>query len=768
MAEADLATERAALALLDELFDVPESRRASWIADRTSDPKVKARLHAILDADRVSSLRTGAANTVNESAPLPERIGQYRITGLIGRGGMGAVYRGVRDSGDFDHEAAIKLVKPGLLSDILTQRFLAERQTLATLAHPNIARLFDGGSTPEGSPYIIMELIDGIPIDRWAAARSLGQAARLRLLESVADAVAYAHQRLVIHRDITPLNVLVQPDGTPKLIDFGIARPVSDTAEVTTAVDIAGLGRLTARLLPDAPPELAAIIARATAADPAARYATAQAFADDLIAYRGGHPVAAMGGGRRYAVRKFIARHRLAVGSSAAAVVLLVAALVAVLIANAETRRAGREAEARFQQTRAIANAMLFDVFDKVSRVTGATAARTALAKTSVDYLDALAAMQQAPADVRVEAGRGYVRLAEVTGGGQSSQLGRYADAAALLAKAETLLAPAYAANPDVPATAQAFAVMRLEQAGQSLYNSNDTAAAQRQAVDAEKAIAPFASATAEAANSYILAVQTQADSHGWNDEWAPALAQHGRAERFAASLPPALQQDTAVMTARSSNLRLMGEAYHKLQREPEAEATLARAVAINRLLYARAPDDPKILRKLTTSLWYSAVVHRTAERDAKALAAIEEAMELARRLAVRDPGDAGGIQMTAIVGEVLAQVRADAGDRQRSYAASDEVMGAHRRLVALAGNSPGARRSMATALSTRGGNAYNLGDIAAACTSWQEGLGIYTALDASGELSETDRKNGLPEVRGFIADYCKGGKPRRDWPKEM
>jgi serine/threonine-protein kinase len=520
--------------------------------------------------------------------------------------------------------------------------------------------------------------------------------------------------------------------------------------------------------MPDAPRELAAIITRATDTDPDARYATAQAFADDLIAYRTGQPVAAMAGGRRYAVRKFAVRHLLAVGSGAAALLLLIGALVAVLVANTQARRAGREAEARFEQTRAIANAMLFDVFDKVSRVTGATAARTALATTSVAYLDALAAMRSAPADVRVEAGRGYVRLAEVTGGGQSSQLGRYADAAALLAKAESLLAPAYAANPNDQATAQAFAVMRLEQAGQSLYNSNDAAAARKQALAAEKAIVPFASKTADTANSYALAVQTQADSHGWNDEWQPALAQHLRAEKFVASLSPALQGDTAVMTARSSNMRLMGEAFHKLHREPEAEAALAKAVAINRALYARTPGDPKILRKLTTSLWYSAVVHRSAERDAQALEAIEEAMGLARQLGARDPGDAGGTQIFALVGEVLAQVRADAGDKARSYAVNDEVIAAHRALVRLAGNSPGARRSMATALATRGGNAFNLGDIATACTSWQETRAIYADLDRRRELSATDRNNGLPEVNGFIADYCNGGKPKRDWPKQM
>lgn len=266
--------EREAISLFDDLLDVPETARARWIDERTADPAVKARLAELLEADRIASLSTGgAALGLVGSAPLPERIGRYRITALIGRGGMGAVYRGQRDSGDFAHEVAIKLIKPGLLSDALAERFRAERQTLATLQHPNIARLLDGGETEAGAPFIVMELITGLPIDRWAEARTLGTTDRIRLVETAADAVAHAHGRLVVHRDITPLNVLVQDDGTLKLIDFGIARPVPSgetgaTADApATTTDIAALGRLLARLVPQPDAELSAIIEKAARTD---------------------------------------------------------------------------------------------------------------------------------------------------------------------------------------------------------------------------------------------------------------------------------------------------------------------------------------------------------------------------------------------------------------------------------------------------------------------------------------------------------------------
>lgn len=773
------AIERAALSLFDDLLDVPETSRERWIAERTADPAVKARIAELLEADRVSSLRTGgAALGLSGPSPLPERIGQYRIIGLIGRGGMGAVYRATRDAGDFGHEAAIKVIKPGLLSDVLAQRFRAERQTLATLQHPNIARLYDGGETADGSPYIVMELIEGEPIDHWATARNLDEDARLALVETAARAVSHAHQRLVVHRDITPLNVLVQTDGTLKLIDFGIARPafqpspsgLGEGQGSSTATDIAGLGRLLKRLIPQPGPELGAIIARSeqSPAGDAPAYPSADALASDIAALRSGQPVAAMNGGEVYRLRKFAARNRAAVGAASLAMVALVGGLVAVSLANAKAQRAEAEAETRFEQTRGIAKALLFDVFDEVSKVPGATRARETLAKTAITYLDALAAMDDAPPDVRAEAGAGFIRLAKVTGGGESQSLGRYADANALLARADELLAPAYVNTPDDPATALAYATLRLEQAGTNLYNNNDADTARAQAQQAEAAVAPFSTTSAEAARLMATALQAQGDSYSWNNDYPGALPLHQKAEDFLAALPPALQQDADVRSVRSANLRLLAEPQHKLKMNAEARATLDRAIAINRGLLADKPDDPTILRKLAISLWYAAVVHRTNERDAEAHAAISEAVALANRMAARDPDDAGALQLQALTGEVLAQVHADRRDATASKAAMADVLTAHDRLVALAGNAPGARRSRTSALRTSAGNLYNLGDITAACRTWRETLASYLSLKSTNNLSEFDLQNGLPETQGYIRDFCEGGKPRSEWPAAL
>jgi len=170
------------------------------------------------------------------------RIGPYRVIREIGQGGMGAVYLAARADEAFRKEVAIKLIKRGLDTESVIQRFRAERQILASLDHPNITRLLDGGTTEDGLPYFVMEHIQGEPIDNYCEARRLNTVERLKLFQSVCAAVHYAHQNLVIHRDIKPSNVLVTAEGVPRLLDFGIAKLLTpglgsgaDTGSMTAA-----------------------------------------------------------------------------------------------------------------------------------------------------------------------------------------------------------------------------------------------------------------------------------------------------------------------------------------------------------------------------------------------------------------------------------------------------------------------------------------------------------------------------------------------------
>ena len=172
------------------------------------------------------------------SAPsrVGRRIGAYNIVEEIGRGGMGEVYRAGRADGQYEKEVAIKLVRGGYDTASVLERFRHERQILASLDHPNIARLLDGGTTDEGIPYLVMELIEGTPIDQYCDANKLNVTERLHLFVQVCSAVQYAHQRLVIHRDIKPGNILVTREGVPKLLDFGIAKILDPAAISATTV----------------------------------------------------------------------------------------------------------------------------------------------------------------------------------------------------------------------------------------------------------------------------------------------------------------------------------------------------------------------------------------------------------------------------------------------------------------------------------------------------------------------------------------------------
>ncbi|MEM7357186.1 MAG: serine/threonine-protein kinase, partial [Acidobacteriota bacterium] len=169
-----------------------------------------------------------SSSAASETEGLPS-VGSYRLLREIGQGGMGTVYLAARDDDEFEHRVAVKLLRPGANPDSLMRRFRSERQILANLDHPNIGKLLDGGSTAEGRPYLVMELITGQRIDEYCARYQLTIHQRLDLFLDVCAAVAYAHRNLVVHRDIKPTNILVTDDGTPKLLDFGIAKLLDPT-----------------------------------------------------------------------------------------------------------------------------------------------------------------------------------------------------------------------------------------------------------------------------------------------------------------------------------------------------------------------------------------------------------------------------------------------------------------------------------------------------------------------------------------------------------
>jgi non-specific serine/threonine protein kinase/serine/threonine-protein kinase len=238
-------------ALFHAAVGLAPSERRTMLAREAEDPALAAEVERLLAAhDRAGNfIQTPAIALTEVQLPVEElaasglRIGVYRIVREIGRGGMGTVYLAERADEVFHQQVAIKLIKRGMDTDLVLSRFRAERQILASLDHPNIARLLDGGTTEDGLPYFAMEYIEGKPIDAFADEHRLSIAERLGLFLQVCAAVSYAHQHLIVHRDIKPVNILVTADGAPKLLDFGIAKVLQADDDVTATAT--GLRMLT-------------------------------------------------------------------------------------------------------------------------------------------------------------------------------------------------------------------------------------------------------------------------------------------------------------------------------------------------------------------------------------------------------------------------------------------------------------------------------------------------------------------------------------------
>lgn len=228
---------------IEELFhDVAElepEARADFLNEVCADNDgLRAEIEALLRADAEAPefiISSAPVITSRSSAPpqAGERIGQYRLLREIGRGGMGVVWLAERDDGRFDQRVAIKVIKRGMDTDEVSRRFARERRILAQLSHPNIARLLDGGETSDGRPWFALEYVEGERLDRYCENRNPGLVERLELFRQICAAVQYAHQNLVIHRDLKPGNILVTAEGEPKLLDFGIAKLLDPGDEIT-------------------------------------------------------------------------------------------------------------------------------------------------------------------------------------------------------------------------------------------------------------------------------------------------------------------------------------------------------------------------------------------------------------------------------------------------------------------------------------------------------------------------------------------------------
>ena len=399
---------RQADAIFDALLDLSPEARTARLA--TLPEPLRRRVEHLLDASSGSGPLDSALDLHALQPATPQRIGPWTLGEVIGRGGMSVVYAAWRDVSGERQQAALKLLTvAALASDDGRQRFLREHHALARLAHPHIAALLDAGVLPDGTPYIAMQRVEGVRIDEACASRALAPRAVVELFLQVCDAVAYANRQLVVHRDLKPGNILVDAQGEVRLLDFGIARLLDDAieneatgtgqraltpqfaapecftgADTGTAVDVYGLGAVLYRLLCGQPPhdgnrhrdadvhppsriapepslarllrgDLDAIAMRALETDPSRRYPDAAALADDLRRWLQSRPVHAAAAGRWYRFRRFVRRHRGAVGAAALLAVAIAAGIGSTLW---QSRKVAAEA-ARAEQVKSFLVSLL-------------------------------------------------------------------------------------------------------------------------------------------------------------------------------------------------------------------------------------------------------------------------------------------------------------------------------------------------------------------------------------------------------------------------
>jgi serine/threonine protein kinase len=451
-AERFLRTEQ----IFSEIVSMEELERSQALESYCGgDTTLLAELRALLQACEAEELHRGLLHSDASTQPrLTGRVGNYAIDRLLGRGGMGAVYLAHRVDGQFEQQVAVKLIDLPLATEFFRDRFRVERQILAGLSHPYIAKLLDGGVSEHGDLYLAMEYIDGVPITDFCESRHSSIHERVTLFLKVSEAVQYAHQNLVVHRDLKPDNILVMADGSPRLLDFGTAKILAPFTEpsgsditrsglqtftpryaspeqilgrsITVASDVYSLGVLLYLLLtgsmpydlteftteemvrvicheqPPKPssvaprtlkldPDLDAIVLKALRKDPAERYTTAEQLSTDLQAYLDQRPVQARRGNFQYVTGKFVRRNKFALVGVSVLIIALLTGMFAFLWQSRLANRQRLRAEARSTELRELSTSLLAEIDSAVKDLPGSTPVQFLLVKRVLEDLDHLA-----------------------------------------------------------------------------------------------------------------------------------------------------------------------------------------------------------------------------------------------------------------------------------------------------------------------------------------------------------------------------------------
>lgn len=795
----DVALQRRVLTAFEAALDLPPAERDAWIAQETAnDPAFETALRRMLAADA----RAGRLLPTEPPEPLPaderpppERVGPYRLTSLLGRGGMSSVWLGERDDGLFEQSVAVKVMSAGVFAGTMRSLFDRERQVMARLRHPNIGQIYDGGVDTDGAPWFVMERLEGAAVDDHVAARGLDERAIAGLFLDVCAAVRHAHQNLVVHADIKPSNVMVDGEGRVKLLDFGIARILEDTAEgpapalpmtpayasparlagepPTPADDVYALGALLHDLLTGVRPgggprpvpstvrpalrgDLDAIVLKATAADPARRYASVEALAADLTRYLERRPVEARGRDWRLASGRYVQRHPWAVAAAAAAMLALIAgsATITGLYLRAEEARA--RADQRFAEVRGLANYLLFDVNRDLAERPQTLALRREMVERGQAYLDRLAADPHAPPGVRLEAANGLVRLAGLQWSAGRASLDAPAAARANLQRAEVILADLEATDPEDSAVWDAAArlnlarVVLLAQADGALGKADRALEGARIAIARLRALPDGAPAARERDLEWT---QRAAELRQWQGRYAESIV-FGR--RYVAAYRALPHPDTAARLQLANGWDVLAESTYYGGDIPGSVDPYRQELAVMMALAAEQPDNPLVLRTLVRARWaLGTTLLSLPGRGEEARQVLDLAQAPMQRVLAFDASDEAARRMNRILQLARAQALAATRHGEEAIAVMQVLMAERRALARAPGASVEEMRAVAIGAAALGDIQADSGRRADACASYREGAALFETMRRKGGLSDLDRTQGLANLRKSIARTC-------------
>lgn len=787
MSEARDTLERRALEALDLAFEQPSEDRRTWASTRYSDdPALLARVLSLLDSDTTSQrdLRTGGARDILEDDALPERAGGYRIKSLIGRGGMGAVYLAERDVGDFEHRVAVKVIRPGVLGQPLVARFENERRILARLNHEGIARLFDGGQLADGSPYMIMEYVDGVPITDWVSDNDFSLQQRLQLFIQVCAAIGHAHQHLIVHRDITPSNVLVNRSGAVKVIDFGIAKPQSDEkAEAETAQsarsltslsftpgfaapersrgagantlsDVYSLGKLLEAILEGIalPDDVRSIIGKATKTDPATRYETVWALSSDVQKFLDHYAVEAHKGGQAYRLRKYLRRHRAFAAMATVFVLGIVSALSITLVQYQRAEAERREADQRFSEAREMANFMLFDLFDQLQPIPGNTEPLKNMTTRARTYLDALSGSSRTDRSLELDTIKAYHRLANIEGNPISANLGERETSRSLLQQTEDRLMKLYSAYPGDVATLRELADLKYSQSVFAFIADDDNEASiayATEAADFSRQVIDHPDAELSDRIQHLEISLYKFKPYIWIDETQRAVDGYTALERefleLEARHPDSETVEHSVAAFYTSFTEVQNWHVYATQADPSEMIRVAgEAVRRMHALSEKRPDDLAYRRSLALAYYRKGMVHSDLEQFDEAIDSQRRAHAISALLLEQDAKNEGNHEVYNAVQSQLMADLSSAGQHEEAITLGEAmirpVIEDHRR----APEDPGFWRTYFQKMQMVGEVYAYAGQFTTACAYFTKAADSGESFDAKIGVSEGDRQHVL------------------------